>query len=92
MKVMQLNSDIIESLSYILNTLRVICLSLIFSNISCGIYSISKESKYTAKFLSISNETQCVPLLFLSSRFMPYPPSFIFGKLFLEKTSLNLNL
>ena len=41
-------------------------------------------------FLSINNETQCVPLLFLLSRFITYAPSFILGKLFLEKTSLNL--
>ena len=39
-------------------------------------YSISKESKYTAKLLSIKNETQCVPLLFSSSRFITYAPSF----------------
>ena len=35
---------------------------------SCGIYSIPKESKYRTIFLSINNETQCVPLLCLSSR------------------------
>ena len=29
---------------------------------------------------------QCVLLLFLSLRFMTYAPSFILGKLFLEKT------
>ena len=58
-------------------------------NTSSGIYSIPKE-KYTTAFLSISNETQCVPLLFLSLRFVTYSPSFILGKLFLEKTSLNL--
>ena len=52
--------------------------------------SIPEESKYTAKFLSISNETQCVPLLFLSSRFIVNAPSFVLGKLFLEKTPLNL--
>ena len=53
-------------------------------------YSIPKEPKYTAAFLLINNETQYVPLLFLSSRFMTYNPSSILGKLFLEKTSLNL--
>ena len=70
-----------ESLSYILNMLCVMDLSLIFQ------YSIWK---YTAAFLSINNETQCVSLLFLSSRFMTYAPSFILGKTFLEKTPLNL--
>ena len=54
--------------------------------ISC----IPRESKYTAGFLSINNETQCIPLLFLLSRFMTYTPCYIIGKLFLEKTSLNL--
>ena len=39
-------------------------------NTSWGIYSIPKASKYTADILSINNKTQCVPLLFLSSRFM----------------------
>ena len=40
--------------------------------------------------MSINSETQCVALLFLSSRFMTYAPSFILGKLFLEKAPLNL--
>ena len=71
--------------------LCVIDLSLILFNTSCGIYSIPKESKYTAVFLSINNATYCTPLLFLSSIFMTYPPSFILDKLFLEKTQLNLN-
>ena len=53
-------------------------------NKSIGIYSIPKESKYTVKFLSINNETQCVPLLFLSSRFITYVPSFSLGKLSLR--------
>ena len=63
--------------------------SLILLNTFCGIYSISKESKYTAAFLSINDETHCVSLLFLSSRFITYAPSFILGKLFLEKISLH---
>ena len=58
---------------------------LILFNTSSRIYSIPKESKYTAKFLSINNETQCFPLLFLSSKFNTYAPSFILDKLFLEK-------
>ena len=40
--------------------------------------------------LSINNGTQCVPLLFLLSRFITYAQSFILGKLFLEKTTLSL--
>ena len=63
-------------------------LSLILFHTSCGIFSIPKESKYTAVFLSINNET--FPLLFLPSRFMTYAPSFILDKLFLEETPLNL--
>ena len=59
-------------------------------NNSCAIYSIPKESKYTAKIFFINNETQCVFLLFLSSRFIAYAQSFIIGKLFLNKTPLNL--
>ena len=72
--------------------LRSIYLSLIFLNTSRGIYSIPKESKYTALFLSIINETQRFPLIFSSWRFITYTPSFILGKLFLEKTPLNLGL
>ena len=90
MKAIQRNPHIIDSLSGILNILWVIELSLILFNTSCGIYSIPKESNYTAKFLSINSETQCVPLLFLSSIFIIYDLSFILGKLFLEKTQLNL--
>ena len=45
-------------------------LLLILLNNSCGIYSIPKELKYIAVSLSINNETQCVPLLFLSSGFI----------------------
>ena len=40
--------------------------------------------------LSINNETQCVPLLCLSSTFMTYILSFILDKLSFEKTPLNL--
>ena len=43
-------------------------------------------------FLSICNEAQCVPLQFLSWKFFTNAPSFILGKLFLEKTPLNLGL
>ena len=44
-----------------------------------------------AVFLSINNETQCVSLLFLSSKFVTYTPYFYVGKLFLGKTPLNLD-
>ena len=67
-------------------------LSLISLNSSYGIYSIQKESKYTAAFLSINNETQCIPLLCLSSRFMTDAPSFILGKLSLEKNTIKPTL
>ena len=67
-----------------------ICLCLILLNNSWRIYSIPKESKYTAVFLSINNKTQCVPLLCLLLRFMTYVPFFILGKLSIEKTPLNL--
>ena len=66
----------------------MIDLSLILCNTCGGTYSIPKESKYTV--LSINNEAQCVHLLLLSSRFVTYAPSFILGKLFLEKMPLNL--
>ena len=75
-------------ISFILNLLWVIDLSLILCNTCGGTYSIPKESKYTV--LSINNEAQCVHLLLLSSRFVTYAPSFILGKLFLEKMPLNL--
>ena len=45
-----------------------------------------KKSKYTAVFLLIDNETQCVSLFCFSSRFMTYAPYSILGKLCLEKT------
>ena len=51
---------------------------------------MQEESKNEAVFLSINNETQYLPFVFLSSRFMTYVPSFIIVKLFLEKTPLNL--
>ena len=37
--------------------LRVMDLSLILFKTSCGTYSIPKEAKYNATFLSINNET-----------------------------------
>ena len=68
----------IESSDWILNILWVIDLSLILFNTSWGIYSIPKESKYAAVFLSINNESRCFFLLYLSLRFMTYTLSFIF--------------
>ena len=59
----------------------VINLSLIFFNTSWGIYSIPKESKYTAVLLSLNDKTQCITVA----------PSFILDKLFPEKTPLNLD-
>ena len=41
-----------------------------------------------AIFSSINDETQCVYLLCLSSRFITYIPSFILGTLSLEKSSI----
>ena len=66
-------------------------LSLILPNNSWGIYSIPKESKHTAAFLSINNETQCVPLFCLPLRFITYAPSFILRKLSFEKTQVNVD-
>ena len=86
MKAIQYNPYIIDSLSCFLNILWVIDLYLVLFNTSRGIYSIPEESKYAT-----NNETQCVPLLFLSSRFIIYASSFILGKLFLGKTILNLD-
>ena len=55
MKVIQENPHIKESSDCILNMLCVMDLSLILFNTSWGIYSILKESKYTAVFLSVGN-------------------------------------
>ena len=63
MKTKQQNPHIIESSSGILNISCVMDLSSILLNTSCKIYSIPKELKYKAVFVSINNEIQCVPLL-----------------------------
>ena len=65
-------------------------LSLILHNTFWGTYSASKESKFTAVFLSINNKPQWVSLICLSSRFIINAPSFILGKLSLEKAPVNL--
>ena len=51
MKTIQWNPHIIESSSCNLKTSSVMDLSLILLYISWGIYSMSKESRYTAVFL-----------------------------------------
>ena len=56
-----------------LNLFCVIYLPLILSNTSWGMYSIPKDLEYTAIFLSINNETQCIPLICLSLTFMFFP-------------------
>ena len=63
-------------------------IDLSWFKLSWGIYLTLKESKYTAVFLLINDKTQCVPLIFLSSKFMTYAPSFILSKLFLEKRTI----
>ena len=68
MKGIQQNPHIIESSDCLMNMLRVIDLSLIWLNGYCGIYSIPKESKKTAVFLSINNKTQFV--LFILSHLL----------------------
>ena len=61
--------------------------SLIFS----GTRSTPKLLKQTILFLLQNKAMQCVPTSAYSSRFITCTPSFIFlGKLFLEKTPLNL--
>ena len=45
---------------------------------------------YRTLLAEANNETQCVPLRFLLSRLIKYAPSFILGKLYFEKASLNL--
>ena len=70
----------------------MIDLSSTFFNTSYGTYSIPKKSTYTEVFLSINDEKEYVTLLCLSSRSMTYTPSFILGKLSLEKTPLNVAL
>ena len=79
-----------ESSDYLFKMLCVIDLSLILFRTSLVIYSITKYSTYTLSFLSITNETQYVSLLCLSTAFMTYAPSFILGKLSFEKSRLNL--
>ena len=71
--------------------LWVIDLFLIAFNTSWGIHSILKEPDKGDRCNSVkTNETQYVPLLYLLSKFMIYTPSFVLGKLFLEKTPLNI--
>ena len=46
-------------------------LCLISLNTSCGTYLIARESTYTAKVLSVNNETERVPLLWLTTSIKP---------------------
>ena len=83
MKAIQRNPRIAELSDCILNMLQVMDLSLFLFN-TCGEpYSIPNESNYTAVFLSVTNEIQCIPLLCLSSRFMTYAPSVNVGYMYL---------
>ena len=65
-------------------------LSLTLINNSWAIYSILEWSNYSSVFLSVNNENQCVSLLSLSSKFVTYGPSFILGRLVLEKATIEL--
>ena len=67
-------------------------LSLILLSTSCEIYSIPKEARHIAIFLSINHETQRVSLLFLSSRIITYTTSSILGILSLEKKNIKCRL
>ena len=84
---MQKNPLITQSSTCILNISCVVNCLFDF-NTFWGIYSIPKESKYTAVFLSVNNEAQFVALLCLSSKFFTYTPSFSS----FEKTPLNILL
>ena len=77
----------IESSNCILTIFRVVDISLILLNTFSGMYSILKESKYAAVFWPI-NQTYCISLLYLSSRFMTCAPFFVLFKLPFEKTPL----
>ena len=63
-------------------------LFLILFNTFCGIFLIPKESKQTAIFLLINNETHCVSLIYLSLIFMTNAPSLILGKVSLEENAI----
>ena len=64
---------------------------LILLSTYCGIYSIPKESNYSAMFMVVNNESQSVSLLCLSSIFITCGTSCILGKLSLKKLPLNLS-
>ena len=69
--------------------LWVIDVSLILFTTSWGVYSIPNESKYTAKFISINNEIQCVSYYFYHLDLLNTLHN-VLGKLLFEKTPLNL--
>ena len=60
-------------------------LPFILLSTSGRIYSISKESKFTAVFQLINTETQHALLLCPSQRFMTYVSSYIVSKIYLKK-------
>ena len=76
---MQKYSHIIESYA-----LFIILLFPMNFQISFGIYSTPKLSKYIMLFSFTYKAIQWVPIDLYSSRFITYAPSFILGKLFLE--------
>ena len=49
-----------------------------------------QKDQYTGGRLSVTNATQCFPLLYLSLRIMTHAPSFIESKLSFDKKPLNL--
>ena len=92
---MQKHPHITEWFACILKMLATLFLfpgnSFMHFLISLGICSTPKLSKQVRLFLLQNNAVQCVPTSVYSPRFIMYAPSFIFlGKLFLQKTPLNL--
>ena len=67
-------------------------LSLILLNTPWGIYSVPKESKYTAVFLSKKMKSNVFRDFVGHGDLWHTQPSFILEKLSLEKAPLNLGL
>ena len=61
MNAVQYHPHITELSDCILNMLGAVDLLLVLRNTSSGIYLVLRKSKYTVVFLSINNETRCVP-------------------------------
>ena len=92
---MQKYPHITESFACTQKILAFMFLFPIIFLISSGICSTPKLLKQTISFMLQNKAIQCVPTSAYtsaySSRFITYIPSFIFlGKLFLEKTQLNI--